>query len=140
MQTNTYLNFPGNTEEAFRFYAKAFGGELEIVRFSEMPMEGVKIRDADEDKVLHVALPLPGGQRLMGSDALESLGQKVVVGNNTYTSVHVDSREEADALFAALSAGGKVEMGMDDMPWGDYFGAFSDRFGVQWMVSHTPKG
>jgi PhnB protein len=137
---NTYLNFAGNTEEAFNFYKSVFGGELTpIVRFKDMPMEGMNIPKEDENKVMHVGLPI-GDQMLMGTDILESLGQKLVIGNNTYISIHPDSKEEADRIFNALSAGGKVEMAMADQPWGDYYGSFKDKFGVQWMVNYSyPK-
>ena len=71
---------------------------------------------------------------------MESLGQKLVQGNNVYISVHPDSKEEADRIFNALSAGGTIEMPMADQAWGDYYGSFKDRFGVQWMVNYSyPK-
>ncbi|MBI5410185.1 MAG: VOC family protein [Nitrospirae bacterium] len=141
MKLNTYLNFAGNTEEAFKFYESVFGGELTpIVRFKDMPMEGVKIPKEEENKVMHVGLPVGKDQMLMGTDTLESLGQKLIVGNNTYISIHPESKEEADRIFKALSAGGTVEMPMADQVWGDYFGSFKDKFGVQWMVNYTyPK-
>jgi PhnB protein len=137
MKFNTYLNFAGNTEEAFKFYESVFGTKLTpIVRFKDMPMEGVNIPKEDENKVMHVGLPVGEGQMLMGTDALESLGQKLIVGNNTYISIHPDSRGQADKLFNALSAGGKVEMPMADQVWGDYYGSFKDKFGVQWMINY----
>lgn len=139
MKLHTYLNFRGNTEEAFRFYEKALGGKLsEVVRFKDMPMEGVDLPEGDQHKVMHVALELPDGERLMGSDSLESMGHTLEVGNNTSISVHPDSKAEADRIFEALSAGGDVAMPMADAPWGDYFGMFTDKFGVQWMINHAP--
>jgi len=50
--------------------------------------------------------------------------------------VHPDSKEEADRIFRALSAGGSVEMQIADQPWGDYRGSFKDKFGVLWMVDY----
>jgi PhnB protein len=73
----------------------------------------------------------------MGTDAPESMGFKVNPGNNVYISLHPDSREEADRLFSALSAGGKVEMPMQDMFWGDYYGSLTDKFGTQWMINYS---
>ena len=135
---NAYLNFPGNAEEAFNFYKSVFGGEFSsLVRFKDMPMEGVDLAKEDEDKILHTALPV-GGDVLMASDAPEGVGFKVNFGNNAYISVHPESREEADRLFGALSAGGAVEMPIADQPWGDYYGSFKDKFGVQWMINFTP--
>ena len=134
---NTYLNFAGNTEEAFNFYKSVFGGEFKtIMRFKDMPMEGVNIPTADENKIMHIALPVGKDDVLMASDSLESLGQKLIKGNNVYVSVHPDSKEEADRIFKALSAGGSVEMQIANQPWGDYWGSFKDKFGVLWMVDY----
>ncbi|HYZ93015.1 MAG TPA: VOC family protein [Actinomycetota bacterium] len=136
-KVSVYLNFAGNTEEAFEFYKSVLGGEFSaVVRFKDMPMEGVDIPEADRDKLAHIGLPLGDDQHLMGTDSLASLGQELHQGNNVYISLHPDSREEADRLFNALSAGGTVEMPIDDQPWGDYYGSFTDKFGVHWMVNH----
>jgi PhnB protein len=140
MKLHTYLNFEGKTEEAFRFYEKALGGTLtDIVRFKDMPMDGVEIPKGDQGKVMHVGLQLGNDQMIMGTDVLESLGQKLVVGNNAHISVHPESKEAADRIFKALSDGGSVAQPMADAPWGDYFGMFKDKYGVQWMVNHSPS-
>ena len=138
---NTYLNFAGNTEEAFTFYKSVFGGEFSsVVRFKVFPMPGVNIPKEDENKIMHIGLPVGKGNILMATDTLASLGQKIVVGNSTYISIHPESKTEADRIFTALSAGGKVEMPIADQPWGDYYGSFTDKFGVQWMVNYSdPK-
>src|SRR4030042_1551971 len=100
---NVYLNFAGNTEEAFNFYKSVFGGELtSIVRFKDMPMEGVSIPKEDENKGMHVGLPLGRDQMLMATDTLESMGQKLVQGNNVYISIHPDSKEESDRIFKGV--------------------------------------
>lgn len=138
-----YLNFPKETERAFEFYKSVFWGEFawKISRFGEIPpQEGMPpISDADKNLVMHVALPILGGVMLMGTDAPESMGFKLKPGNNVYVSLHPDSRAEADRLFRELSVGGKVEMPMMDMFWGDYYGSFSDKFGVQWMINTSAK-
>ena len=137
-RVNVYLNFLGNTEEAFEFYKSVFGGEFaSVVRFKDMPMEGVDIPEADQDKIMHIGLPIGDGQMLMATDALASLGQELTAGNNVYISVHPDSKEEADRVFNALSAGGEVEMPIGDQPWGDYYGSLSDKFGIHWMINHS---
>ena len=91
---------------------------------------------------MHVALPINDkGDVLMGSDTMPSAGHVLTEGNNLQISLHPDSREEADRLFKGLSAGGNVEMEMQDTFWGAYFGSFSDKFGVRWMVNfqHTQQ-
>ncbi len=138
---NIYLNFPGNAEEAFNFYKSVFGGEFRaLIRFKDMPMPGAKLPKEAESKIMHIALPVGKDDVLMASDALESLGQKLVPGNNMYVSVHPDSQDEAARIFKALSAGGTIEMPIADQPWGDYYGSLKDKFGILWMVDYTkPK-
>ena len=133
---NPYLNFNGNTEEAFNFYKSVFGGEfITLQRFRDTP-ESDKIAEADRDKIMHVALPVGPGNILMATDALESMGQHLKVGNNITLSIDADSEAEADKLFQALSAGGKVVMPLEKAFWGAYFGMLTDQFGIQWMVNY----
>ena len=133
---NPYLNFMGKTEEAFRFYQAAFGGEfLDFNRFGEMP-DSDKMPEADRDKIMHVSLSIGKNSILMGSDALESNGDSFIIGNNFQISIGVDSKEEADHLFGTLSEGGEIEMPIADTFWGAYFGMFADRFGVRWIINY----
>lgn len=142
-RTNTYLNFTGRTEEAFNFYRVVFGTEfsMPIQRMSDAPAgPGMPpLSDAEKKLVMHVELPIVGGHILMGTDALESMGHKVVVGTNVSISLEPDTREETTRLFRALADGGKVTMELQDMFWGAYYGAVTDKFGVQWMVNCTAK-
>jgi PhnB protein len=140
-QISTYLNFSRNTEEAFNFYKSVFGGDFlngKINRFKDIPaQEGMPpIAEEDKNLVMHVALPILGGHLLMGSDAPESLGLNVIKGNNVHVLLNTDSRSEADALYYKLSTGGKADMPMQDMFWGDYYGTLTDKFGIRWMVSY----
>jgi PhnB protein len=133
---NPYLNFPGNTEDAFNFYKAAFGGEFAVVmRFKDSP-EAAKTAPGDLDKLMHIALPIGKGNVLMGTDSLESQGHKLQTGNNFHLSISADSDEEAEKLFNALMPGGKVMVPMSRQFWGAYFGMLTDKFGVQWMISH----
>ena len=134
---NPYLNFPGTAEEAFNFYRSVFGGEFAVVqRFKESP-EGNKLSAEDAGKLMHISLPLPNGNVLMATDALESMGHPLQTGNNFHLTIETDSREEADTLFARLSASGNVVLPMTDMFWGAYYGMLTDKFGIQWMISHS---
>ena len=137
---NPYLNFPGNTEEAFNFYKSVFGGEFTMIqRFSDTP-NGAQMSAEDAKKIMHIGLPIGKGNTLMATDAVEGMGHTLTFGNNTQLSLEADSKEEAEKLFNGLSAGGKVEVPLSDMFWGAYFGMWTDKFGVKWMVNHTyPK-
>lgn len=142
-RVSTYLNFPRNTEAAFHFYKSVFGGEFTngIHRMGEVPPQPGQPPLAENDKnlVMHVELKILGGHVLMGTDAPESMGFTVKFGNNMYINLEPDTRAETDRLFAALSAGGKVEMQLQEMFWGDYFGSCTDQYGVQWMFNCTSK-
>ncbi len=142
-RVSTYLNFPRSTEEAFLFYQSVFKTEFcgPIARFKDMPPNPScpPLSEADQNLVLHIELPTLGGHVLMGTDAPESFGFTVTPGNNTHINLEPDTRAEADRLFTALSAGGKVEMPIQDMFWGAYFGSFQDRFGINWMVNCAAK-
>ncbi len=137
---NPYLNFPGNTEEAFNFYKSVFGGEFaNLTRFKDTPA-AAQMTPEDANKLMHISLPIGKGNTLMATDAMEGMGHKLTYGNNTQLSLETDSKEEAEKLFNGLSAGGKIEMPLSEQFWGAYFGMFADKFGVKWMVNYTyPK-
>ncbi len=141
LKLHTYLNFSGNTEEAFNFYKSVFGGQFaSVTRFKDMPIQGMTIPGQDENKMMHISLPVGKDDMIMASDVLESRGQKLMVGNNVAIMISPDSKDEADRVFKALSAGGKVEMAIANQPWGDYYGGLIDKFGIRWMVNYAyPK-
>lgn len=131
-----YLNFNGNTEEAFEFYKSIFGGEFEggIHRFEDMPSEN-PLNDLDAKKIFHIGLALGDGLYLMGTDCLESFGQKAVFGTNSHICISDLPLDQAHIWFDALSVGGIIESPLVPMPWGANYGAFTDKFGVQWMFN-----
>ncbi len=135
MKVHPYLNFDGRAEEAFNFYKSVFGGEfLANMKMAGVP-DGDKLSKEDQNRTMHIALPIGKDTLLMASDIMPSAGHVLQQGSQTYIMLAPESRQEADRLFNGLSKGGKVEMAMDDMFWGDYFGSFIDKFGIRWMVS-----
>ena len=133
---NVYLTFNGNTEEAFNFYKSVFGGDFTYLgRFKDMPAdENCPPPSEDEgNRIMHVSLPISKETILMGSDSTSFSGD-VTFGNNFSVSINTNSKEEADQLFNGLSAGGTVEMPIQDSPWGSYFGMFRDKYGIEWMI------
>ncbi len=132
-----YLNFDGTTEEAFTFYAEVFEGQvLGVARFRDFGSMA-DLPEADLDKVANVALTLPNGSMLMGTDVLASLGQQFRSGNDFALHVEADDAGEAERLFAALSEGGTVSMEPAPTEWAEWFAGCTDRFGVEWMISWT---
>lgn len=135
-----YLNFQGNTEEAFNHYKKVFGTDWSapIARMGDMPPQpGMpELSESDKKKVMHVALPILGGTQIMGTDMLESMGHKLIEGNNVTISLNPDSKAEADRLFKELSNGGPDSVAPHDEFWG-YWGTCKDKFGIRWMFNIT---
>jgi PhnB protein len=141
--TSIYLNFMGNTEEAFNFYKSVFGTEyfMPPMYLGDAPPHpgAPPLSDADKKAVMHVSLPILGGTLIMGTDMLESMGQKLVEGNNVTISLQPDSKEDADKLYNALSEGGSEKAPMRDEFWG-YWGCAKDRFGIRWMFNVMKQG
>ena len=137
-RVSTYLNFMGNTEEAFNSYAAAFGTDVgPIMRMGDMPSGdgGPSLSAAEQKMVAHVELPILSGHVLMGTDMLESMGHERRIGNNVTINLEPDTRAETEKLYAALSEGGSDGTGLSDMPWGAYWGTCLDRFGTRWMFN-----
>lgn len=135
---NPYLNFAGNTEEAFNFYRSVLGGEFTMVqRYKDLPPEmSQNISAEDGEKLMHISLPVGDGNVLMGTDVLASMGQKLTTGDNFALSLSTKSQDETDRIFNGLSAGGQITMPLQQTFWSRSFGMFTDKFGVQWMVNY----
>ena len=140
---NVYLTFNGDCKEAFDFYKSVFGGDYaSISTFGEMPpQEGMPpVSEDEKDRIMHVALPISNETMLMGSDTGGEWSGNFQKGNNFSISVNTASKQEADRIFNALSDGGKIMMPMDNTFWGSYFGMFSDKYGINWMVNFELAG
>ena len=140
---NPYLIFNGQCEEAFLFYKSVFGGEFaHFGKFKDMPADdnAPKMTAEDSNRIMHVSLPISKETVLMASDTTSGYGD-VTFGNNFSVSINTDSATEADKLFAGLSAGGNIIMPMEKTFWGAYFGMFTDKFGINWMINfdETPQ-
>jgi PhnB protein len=137
---NPHINFNGNAEEAFNFYKSVFGGEFsKVLRLKDIANDQFPVAEKDENKILHIALPIGKYNMLMANDVPDFLGKVNENENRSKISISAENREEADKIFNGLSAGGQVEMPMDDSPWGSYFGMFRDKYGIEWMVEFDPK-
>jgi PhnB protein len=132
---NPYLNFNGNCEEAMEFYRSVFGGEYTTFsRFGDMD-SGMECSENEKNNILHASLPIGEHNMLMASDCPSSYGG-VTLGNAFAVSVGVDSEDEATRIFNGLSADGNVTMPLQKTFWGAFFGMWTDKFGVCWMVNY----
>ena len=134
MQVDPYLFFNGNCEEALTHYAGVFGGEIVAMhRYGEMPPEaGPPVPDESKTNVMHARLETPI-ITILASDGHPDRGDQK--GGNISMSISTLDPAEGERVFNALSEGGNVEMPLADMFWGSRFGQFTDRFGIDWMVS-----
>jgi PhnB protein len=138
---NPYLVFKGNCEEAFTFYKSVFGVEFQFLgRYKDVPgSDRQTFATEEDDKIMHVSLPLSSETTLMGCDSTEAFGQSIMPGNNFSLFLNTESCEEADRLFNELSAGGLIKMPMNQTFWGAYFGMLTDRFSIDWMIAYELK-
>jgi PhnB protein len=131
MQLNTYLNYGGNCEEAFTFYEQHLGGKVTmLMRHGEQP--NPQTPSGWSNKVLHARMQL-GGTDLMGADIPADRFQPI---RSAYLSLTMESDQEADRVFAVLSAGGEVYMPMQETFFASRFAMLRDRFGTSWMILH----
>ena len=132
---NPWINFNGNAFEAFTFYKSVFGGEFTtVIRFKDLASEEFQIPEEEAEKLMRIALPVGKNNQLIGNDVPSFMGTVNENENRSKIVVTTESKEEADAIFSDLSAGGQVEGPMGDSPWGTYCGMFRDKYGIEWMV------
>ena len=135
---NPHIHFNGNTEEAFEFYRSVFGGSFtRIVRYKDLSGMGIDLPEKEFHKIMHISLPIGASNVLTGSDVPDILGKVNENENRSKITISAETKEEADSLFTGLSAGGDIECPIDNSPWGSYFGAFRDKYGIEWMIEFT---
>ena len=136
---NPWINFNGNAEEAFTFYKSVFGGEFaKVVRFKDIASAEFPVPEKEENKIMHIALPIGAGTMLIANDVPEIMGRVNENENRSKILISTESKEEADRLFNGLSADGEVEGPMGDSPWGTYAGMFRDKYGIEWIIEFSP--
>jgi PhnB protein len=137
---NPHINFNGNAEEAFNFYRSVFGGAFtKIIRFKDLASAEFSVAENEENKIMHIALPIGMGSTLMANDVPEIMGKTNENENRSKIVITAESKEEADKLFNGLSVGGEIEGPIGDSAWGSYFGCFRDKYGIEWIVEFESK-
>ena len=122
---NPHINFNGNAEEAFTFYKSVFGGEFaKVIRFKDLASPEFSVAKKEENKIMHIALPIGKSNMLMANDVPESMGKTNENENRSKIVISAESKEEADKLFNGLSAGGQIEGPIGDSPRGFLFWLF----------------
>ncbi len=139
MTINPWINFNGNAEEAFNFYKSVFGGEFtKVIRLKDLASPEFPVAEKDANKIMQIALPIGSTNTLIGNDIPEFMGKVNENENRSKISVDVDSKEEAERIFNALSTDGQVEAPLGQSPWGTYFAMFRDKYGIEWVIEFNP--
>ena len=137
-QIHPHINFNGNAEEAFGFYQSVFGGSFtRIIRFKDFASAEYPVAEAEANKIMHIELPV-GTSKLMANDVPESMGRTNEQEHRSKIVVTAESNEEALHIYNKLSAGGQIEVPMEEDADAPKFGMFRDRYGIEWMVSYEP--
>src|SRR5262245_3091760 len=123
MRLDIYLNYPGNCEQAFRFYEKELGARITaLMRHGEAPESRVP---ADwKSAVLHARREI-GNAVLMGADIPSAQPMR-----SAYVTLTVDTVEDAERIYRVLSDGGEVFMKMEQTFFARRFGMVRDKFGT----------
>jgi PhnB protein len=132
---NPYLFFDGNCEEAFIFYRSVFRREFKYLgRYKDVPNTDRHIFKENDEKIMHVTLPISAETTLMGSDNTE-LNAEPGSNNGFALYINTDSKAEAERIFNELSIGGQIKVSMTETFWGSYYGILKDKFGVNWKIT-----
>ena len=130
MKMNTYVNFAGKCAEAFRFYEKHLGGRVGVMMTHGQAPDQSTVKPEWKEAVLHARISI-GGTELMAADIPNAQPMR-----SAYLSLTVESDQEAERVFSALSEGGEVFMRMQETFFATRFRQAPDRFGINWMIIH----
>jgi PhnB protein len=131
---NPYINFKNTAKGAMEFYQAALGGKLVMSTFKEA---GAIKEGPEADNIMHAMLTADNGIIIMASDTPDHMEYKQ--GNNVSISLSGDNESELKGYWERLSEGGKVSQPLTKAPWGDQFGMFTDKFGIQWLINIAPE-
>jgi PhnB protein len=132
MKLNTYLNYGGNCEQAFRFYEKHLGGKIKVMMTQEQGPDPSKVPPELKKAILYACMSI-GETEIMASDVSPDRFQPM---RSAYLSLGVDSSPEAERIHALLSEGGQIFMPMQETFFAFRFSMLRDRFGTSWMIIH----
>lgn len=135
MNITPYLNMTGNAEEALNFYKSIFGGEVEILRWGEIPPdEKMPISDEWKNKIMHSSLTIRENLAIFLSDSL--MDNQKEINNSVFLHVEFDSESEVRKAYEALSRGGQINMPLDNTFWGAIYGDLKDKYGIGWGLQY----
>ncbi len=130
MRINPYLSFDGRCREAFEFYARTFGGSIDMIMTQGESPIADQLPPESRNAVMHAQMHV-GDQVLMGGDAPPGSAKP----SGFCVTLNVDDVAEAERLYAALADGGTAVMPIAETFWAKRFGIAHDRYGTPWMIN-----
>ena len=128
MKLDIYLNYPGNCEQAFRFYEQHLGGRITMMMRHDQQPNQANLPADWKRAILHARVEI-GKTVLMGADIPGAEPMR-----SAYLTLSVDSDEEAERLYVLLSDGGQIFMKMEETFFASRFAMLRDKFGTSWML------
>ncbi|KAA6326930.1 hypothetical protein EZS27_024031 [termite gut metagenome] len=131
-----YINFDGDCEEAFLWYAKIFNGKIEhMAKYGDIPENSNSPMTVEQKrKVMHAQLMLTETGGISGADAILPIEKGGVISIHA----HLTSEALAQKVFSALSEGGTVLGALATNPPPDdsgVSGSVKDKHGITWIIS-----
>ena len=131
IQLDIYVNYPGNCEQAFRFYKQHLGGKITMMMTHEQsPDTSSRVLADWKNAILHPRIEI-GTTTLMGADIPNAEPMR-----SAYLTLRFDSSKEAERIYALLSDGGQIFMKMEETFFASRFAMLRDKFGTSWMLLH----
>lgn len=132
MKLDVYLNYPGNCQEAFRFYEQHLGGKVTLMMTHAQGPNAASLPANQKNAILHARMEL-GGTVVMGADIPNSEPMR-----SAYLTLSADTEQDAERVYDLLADGGQIFMKMEKTFFANRFAMLRDRFGTSWMLLHEP--
>ncbi len=130
MSLSFHLNFNGQCEEAFNFYAEHLGGSIgTMLRVQDSPVAATSA--VPGHKIVHANICIDGVE-IAGADVTAEQYERP---KGCYLLFNVDAKERVISYFQALQAGGQVVLAPQPTFWSPCFAMVIDRFGVPWKIN-----
>jgi PhnB protein len=122
-----YIFFAGDDREALSFYARVFGGEVQLHTFAEFGRT-----DGPADAIAH-GYVVDAPVALYGSDVA---GDQLAFQAQGLMLSLLGTADPATLRggFSCLAEGGRVVDDLQARPWGASDGQVVDRYGVHWLI------
>lgn len=133
MKLEIYVNYPGHCAEAFRFYEQHLGGKITMMMTHGQQSGASNVAENWKNAILHARMEI-GDTALLGADIPNAEPMR-----SAYLTLQLETAEEAERIYAALSEGGEIFMKMEETFYASRFAMLRDRFGTSWMLLGASK-